>query len=332
MASLCPQCAYENPDQSSFCVRCGNRLSSNGQPNAASISSQSLPTYAAMPAPPLAAPSYSPPPASYNPPTSPFYGQAVQSAPPSAALPGAPAAPALPVQMGTGQGQIALRRAFAGYGTLIYHYSWLVNGGAAQASNARTAIFDVLRQRNIVGLNITQQRLMERGLMMEERDYLIARRGVSTVFVYAAPAGNDLYISRATTVLPPISNVRVAITILFAAIMFIGFFVRPDPYALYTGNILSYAIALFFTGLSIPILLVFIVLAIRSFIYWLIERDFWVLLRPNKLNDFQLDDIALMEHATDDTVKTAVKQVGLDASQITPPPLGYQAKQRIRAI
>jgi hypothetical protein len=31
-------------------------------------------------------------------------------------------------------------------------------------------------------------------------------------------------------------------------------------------------------------------------------------------------------------VKTAVKQVGLDASQITPPPLGYQAKQRIRAI
>jgi hypothetical protein len=234
--------------------------------------------------------------------------------------------------MGTGQGQIALRRAFAGYGTLIYHYSWLVNGGAAQVSNARTAIFDVLRQRNIVGLNITQQRLMERGLMMEERDYLIARRGVSTVFVYAAPAGNDLYISRATTVLPPISNVRVAITILFAAIMFIGFFVRPDPYALYTGNILSYAIALFFAGLSTPILLVFIVLAIRSFIYWLIEKDFWVLLRPNKLNDFQLDDIALMEHATDDTVKTAVKQVGLDASQITPPPLGYQAKQRIRAI
>lgn len=321
----CPQCAYENPEQSSFCVRCGNRLSTNGQPsNAGSISSQSLPTYAAMGAPAASAPSYSPPPTpSYNPPTGPFYTPASQSAPPSAAL---------STQMGTGQGQASIRRAFAGYGTLIFHHSWLVNGGAAQANTVRSTISDIIRQRNIVGLSVNQQRLMERGLLVEERDYLIARRGVSTVFVYAAPAGNDLYISRATTVLPTISNVRVAIFSLLFLIMVIGFFSHPDITTLYTGGILALAISVIFAVLSVPILLFFIIIGIRSFIYWLVEKDFWVFLRPNTLNDFQLDDIMLLEHATDDTVKAAVKQIGLDASQITPPAQGYQPKRRIRAI
>lgn len=333
MALLCPQCGYENPDQSGFCVRCGNRLSTNGQPlNAGSSSSQSLPTYAAMAAPPAAPPSYSPPPPSYNPPTGPFYASAAQSAPPSAALAAPLPSASLPVQMGTGQGLASIRRAFAGYGRLMYNDSWLVNRGAEQANAARNTVFEILRTRNIVGLNVNQQRLIERGLLMEERDYLVAHRGVATVFVYTAPAGNDLYVSRAITVLPAINNVRVAGAILAACIMFIGFFVRPDPYALLGGNILSYAIAELFDLVSIAILLIFIILAIRSFIYWLFERDFWYLLRLNKLNDFQLDDIMLLEQVTDDTVRTAVKRVGLDASQITPPPAGYRATQRMRAI
>jgi hypothetical protein len=330
MSLLCPQCAYENPDQSGFCVRCGNRLSSNGQPsNTGPVSSQSLPTYAGTgfgsPAP--SQPAYSPPPiSSYGPSaSSPYapYTPASQSAPPSGAY---------PIQMGAGQGQVALRRAFAGYGTLILHHSWLINGGSEQASNARSVILDILRQRNIVGLNVNPQRLMERGLLMEERDYLVARRSVATMFIYATPAGKDLYISRATTVLPAISNVRVAIFTILFLIMFLGFFIHPSPYSVLSGDVFGYVVASFFSVLSIPILLFFIVILVRSFIYWLVEKDFWVLLRPNTLNDFQLDDIMLLEHVTDDTVKTAVQQIGLDASQITPPPMGYQAKRRIRTI
>ena len=82
----------------------------------------------------------------------------------------------------------------------------------------------------------------------------------------------------------------------------------------------------------LPILLLFIALLIRSFINWLVEKDFWRLLRPNVLNDFQLDDIALLEHVTDDVVRDAVDQAGLDASKIVPPALGYQPKPNIRAI
>ena len=336
MALVCAQCAYENPDQSGFCVRCGNRLPSNGQPaNTGPFSNQSLPTYAAMGSPAPAAPSYSPPP--YSPPSAPSYGQSAGSAgaPYGAYAPAAQSAPssgAYPTQMGTGQGLASIRRAFAGHGTLISHYSWLINGGSEQAGNARSTILDILRQRNIAGLNVNPQHLMERGLLMEERDYLVARRGVSTMFIYTAPAGNDLYISRATTVLPAISNVRVAMFAIFFLIMFFGFFIHPSSYSILSGDVFGFLIASFFSVLSIPILLLFIVLLVRSFIYWLGEKDFWVLLRPNTLNDFQLDDIMLLEHVTDGTVKAAVKQIGLDASQITPPAGGYQPKKRIRAI
>ena len=30
MALTCPQCSHENPDRSTFCVRCGNRLQATG--------------------------------------------------------------------------------------------------------------------------------------------------------------------------------------------------------------------------------------------------------------------------------------------------------------
>ena len=331
MSLLCSQCAHENPDHSTFCIRCGNRLQSSGQSyNTGPTSNPSFPTFEV--AGPTASSStfLSPPPpiSSYN---------------QSSALPNSPYAPAsqsayasspYPMQMGTGQGQVSLRRAFAGYGTLVYHHSWLLSGGSEQAANARSTILDILRQRNIAGLNVNAQKLMERGLLMEERDYLIARRGVSTMFIYSAPAGNDLYISRATTVLPSISNVRVTIFCLLLLVMIIGFFVHPapSPYSPFAVDVVGTLVGALFTLLSWIILLFFLWALIRSFIYWLIEKDFWVLLRPNHLNDFQLDDIMLLEHVTDDTVKTAVKQVGLDASQVVPPTLGYQPRRRIRTI
>jgi len=39
-----------------------------------------------------------------------------------------------------------------------------------------------------------------------------------------------------------------------------------------------------------------------------------------------------LEHVTDDTVRDAVEQVGLDATKIVPPTQGYQPKQKIRAL
>lgn len=249
--------------------------------------------------------------------------------------PPAVAPPAPVMQMGTGQGLASVRRAFAGRGALILHHSWLLNGKQVQAATVRAAIFDILRQRNIAGLNVNAERLMERGLFMEERDYLTVRRGVSTVFVYVAPAGQDLYISRATTTLPLISYARAVILGALLLLMIFGLgaqqnLVSPSasPYGLPSVN----PVNVFLSILFYPLLLFFIVFLIRSFIHWIVEKDFWVYLRPNQLNDFQLDDIAVLEHATDDTVRAAMEQLNLDASKIIPPSQGYQPKQKIRLI
>src|SRR5437879_5017161 len=69
MALTCPQCSHENPDRSTFCVRCGNRLQSTGQigqvpsqfnvPSSFSYSAVSEPPPYT---PPPQVPSYSPPP------------------------------------------------------------------------------------------------------------------------------------------------------------------------------------------------------------------------------------------------------------------------------
>ena len=140
MSILCSQCAHENPDQSTFCIRCGNRLQSTGQfSNTGPSSSQSLPPYAATVAsvPPSLA--YAPPP-----PIPPYSSPSSASSYLSHAPASQGAAPisSYPIQMGTGQGQASLRRAFAGCGTLIFHHSWLISGGSEQTVNARATILE----------------------------------------------------------------------------------------------------------------------------------------------------------------------------------------------
>src|ERR1700694_4522358 len=120
MTITCPQCSYVNPDQSGFCVRCGNRL----QPGNQSSSSSSQPPYAA---------SVAAPPAAYS---APLPGPSYQSS----SLPYG--TQAYPAQMGSGQGTASIRRAFAGYGIPIMHYSWLLNGDEAQAVTIRSNIRD----------------------------------------------------------------------------------------------------------------------------------------------------------------------------------------------
>jgi hypothetical protein len=61
------------------------------------------------------------------------------------------------------------------------------------------------------------------------------------------------------------------------------------------------------------------------------EKDFWIYLRKRSLDDFHLDDIALLEHATDDTVIAATKELGIDSTQIVRPQ-SYRPERRISII
>jgi hypothetical protein len=246
---------------------------------------------------------------------------------------GAVAPPPPASQFGSSQSLASVRRAFAGHGQLIMHHSWLLPGDQAQAMAVRHGIQTKIEQRKIPQTVITPAKLTERGLLMEEREYLVAHRGVTTVFIYATPAGSDLYMSRATTVLPAISNIRIILTAILAIIMFIGFIDHPAASTSLYGVVdPGTFLAGFLNFLSFVILLFFIVMIVRSLIYWVLEKDFLRYLRPNILNDFNIDDIMLLEHVTDDVVRSAVEQLGLDASKIAPPSQGYNPRQRIRAI
>ena len=127
----CPQCSYVNPDQSLFCVRCGNRLYSSSP----STSSTSLPAYGVLGSAPQ------------TPQTSaPYVTQSFNT------------------QIGSGQGMASIRRAFAGHGVPIMHYSWLLSGEQEKALTVRSSIMEILKIHDIPRLNINLERLVERGI------------------------------------------------------------------------------------------------------------------------------------------------------------------------
>ena len=141
MSYTCPTCAFVNPDQSIFCVRCGNRFQAAGQasfaPSNSTISADPIyaspgyaPTYPSSSSSPHSQPAPSfPPPGAPSP-------SASQWASPHMASP----SPSYPAQMGTGQGQFSMRRAFAGHGISVMHYSWLLDGKEKQATTVLSTI------------------------------------------------------------------------------------------------------------------------------------------------------------------------------------------------
>lgn len=242
----------------------------------------------------------------------------------------------------------SLRRAFAGHGALITHHSWLVPGKQAEIMNVRQTIFDKVTQRGVDGLKINRENLTDQGAVDEHRDYITTRRKSTSVFVYATPAGPDLYLSRATTVQPKVSLARVIILILgiagiIAPIMGIAQSAASASASAaasaYGGGASSSAgglglvpwiiVLIFF---SFPLLWLFVIALARSFASLMLDKDFLVLLRSNRLTEFQRDEIALLEHMIDGVLQEAMKQLGLNADKITPPPGGYQPKERFRLI
>jgi hypothetical protein len=295
--------------------------------------------------------------------------------------------------MGTVSSQmmISARRAFAGHGIFLRHRSFVLPRKDAQADNVLQTIGDVLSKRN-PSFQLSGKHLCERGFQPEERYYLVLRRRVSSVFIYVAPAGDDLYISRSTSVLCSISFGRVlamllmilaicspiwilpvvAATVAHSATSVYSTAVSGNTSGAYHGSssntssaygsttatpsgssgaygstaatpgstngnasaVLGLAL-LFGFLLSLASTISFFVLIwylIRSFIYWLREKDFLIYLRSLFLKDFEMDDIMLLEHVTDMTIRMAVATIGLDASQIKPPEEGYKQDRRVRLL
>jgi zinc-ribbon domain len=320
MAIICPQCSLENPDQSTFCRRCGAPLTQNQEPANGGQGQLYVP-----PAEPIKQQGF-PAPAIPPPPLQPLPYQQMQP-PGMYAQPNiAPPPPGVPITIQLG------KRAFAGFGMPVSRESWLIADQQAQANTLLTATRDDLTQRGLPGLVINQTRLAERSFIVENRDYLTAHRGSSTVFVYITPAGRDLYISRTTTAQTPISLVRVAILTLLLILMIIGLAQSGSPPSLFGGFSLGAAISTILITFSYPLLLFFLVLIVASLLAWLIHNDVGMYLRPATMNDFQADDAALLEEAVDNSLRGAAQAAGVDGGKITKMGQGYRMRRRIRFI
>lgn len=214
-----------------------------------------------------------------------------------------------------------VQRAFAGKGTPTTHTSWLVDGKQVDPADLRLAIVEKVQQRYPNELKASQEHLSERDAVLEARDYVKIERAPASVYIYVTRFGPDLYISRTTTVQPALSPVRMAVLGLVFLLMIIGFIIgaATNPSAvLFKANV-----SLF----SAILLIFFIALVLRSIVLWLTEKDYLVYLRPNVLNDFRLDDGAILEHIADRGTREAAEGLGLDASDLAGSPRNYPARQ-----
>jgi hypothetical protein len=224
-------------------------------------------------------------------------------------------------QHSAGQGLPVVQRAFAGKGTPLMHTSWLLDGKQVSPSDLRSAIVEKIQQRYPNELKVSQEHLSERDAVLEERDYVRIERAPANIFIYVTPFANDLYISRTTTVQPPLSPVRIAVLGALFLLMLIGFIISAA-----SG---SAAIPSLFSAI---LLTFFVAIALHSVVLWLTEKDFLVYLRPNILNDFRIDDSAILEHIADRGMRDAAKELGLDDTVLSAPARNYPARQPLRLI
>lgn len=356
MSRICPQCSQTNQDDTTFCRFCGYRFQSNEpadidatirQGSLASVPANADPgstlktgdqqPAAAQPAPamtpqPQAAPAYPPQVATPNPgqpqPQAPYMPQPVQQQqqqayqmPPAygQAPYGVPAAP--------NASSSSLARAFAEKGTPVHHQSWLLDGKQVPPANLRTSLLENVQRQGVMGVTASFEHLREQGVMMEERDYVRVQYGTSSVFVYMAPMGQNLYVSRTSTVRQPYSPIRIGVLAGLILLLLISLIVVIIVNSSYGNSGFVDGLGTFFSYAFFGLLFFFIYLIIRSFIFLLTDKDFLAVLRPNRLHDFTQDTLSSIEKITDKAIRETLRQAGLNAEEITPSAQSYAPEQ-----
>lgn len=295
----CPNCQKENPAESRFCQYCGTTLNAPAP---------------ATPSSPVIRPAGQP--------------QVYQPVPASAPI----------GQVGGGGTSAAnIWGPFAGYGTRGRHVSWLLDDLGQMAEGLHEAVTARFDQRQIPGANRDWRTLTAKGLLVEKRPFYFIKRGITTVALYIARFGQDLYISQVTYVKGPISNIRVAILALM--LIFYIYFVTVYSSALLDG---FNSFNPFGSGGRFPFFLLCVIgplgtinnfllgLGLFYSIYkWIKERDFLAILRTPP-NEFQQDDTIALEKAVEETVRQSLDQVDIDVSLM--PPSQEQSFGRRRLI
>jgi hypothetical protein len=367
MSRICPQCSQINDDPISFCRRCGYRFQGDEQvisdEAAAQLANadpgatlrpgdqQAQPAQAAQPTPVVLTPQPQPQPVAVTP-GAPAYAQPAVAPGPNQPQGGfaPPPAPQGAYQMPPAYGQhpygapamvqapsaaSSLQRAFAGKGTPVHHQSWLLDGKQVPPATLRNSLIENVLKQGVMGVSAAPERLREQGVVLEERDFVKVQYGTSSVFVYMAPMGQNLYVSRISTVQQPFSRVRqfvlLSLFILLLICLLFYALINPSTTDLLSGNPGAYgfvdSMKTFFGYAFYGLLFFFLILLVRSLVYQFTDKDFLAFLRPNRLNDFTLDALSSIELVTDKAIRETLKQAGLNADEITKPAQSYAPEQ-----
>ncbi len=311
----CPQCHKENPNGSRFCQYCGTTL-------------------VAVSAPPIVG----------STPVVPSMSSSVPHPIHATSTPSPASRQTFPVQgsvgtLGDGGTSVAsIWGPFAGYGQRGRHVSWLLDELGERADALRQAVQARFEQRQIPRAAMRPMNLVGQGILVERRPFYFIQRGITTIAVYIARFGQDLYISQVTYAKGPINSLRVAI--LGLMLLFQLFYVFGYSAALASsagqinflssnGGVGSFLFLLcvigpvgFFNGFLLWLALLY------SIYKWIRERDFFAILRTPP-NEFQLDDIIALEKSVEETVRQSLDVVGIDKALMPPTPTGTGSRTRL---
>jgi len=226
---------------------------------------------------------------------------------------------------------------FAGYGTRGRHVSWLLDDLGEKAAALHEAVTKRFQQRQVPSSNMDWQTLVAKGLLVERRPFYFVQRGITTIALYLARFGKDLYISQVTYVKSPISNVRVAfltLLLLFQLYFMFGFtnsFVNSvegfDPIFGTGGGFGPIVFLLCIVGpLGAVTSIAWLLILAYSLYKYVTEKDFLALLRALP-NEFQYDDTVALEKAVEETVRQSLDAIGIDVNLM--PPSQERSRQRL---
>lgn len=355
MSRVCPQCSHINPDSTVFCTRCGYRFQGNEQAisdeaagqqaNLAGLAPDADPSATLTPGSQQASASQAqamPP----NVPSTPAFAPNMatpSSNQPAGFMPPQPQQGGYPMQSAYGQQPYgappmamqasgsSLQRAFADKGTPVRHQSWLIDGKQAQPPLLRNTLIENIQRQGVMGVNAVPERLREQGVVMEERDYVRVQYGASSIFVYMAPMGQSLYISRTSTVQQPYSRIRIGVVLGLFVLMLLSWLLFAIINPSFPDDGFAAGAKTFFGYAFFGLLFFFVYLLLRAVVSAIAEKDFLAYLRPHILNDFTLDALSAVEQITDKGIRETVKQAGLNPAEITPAQ-GFPLRQPLHQL
>ena len=315
MSSPCPNCGAPDPGSGRFCIHCGHPLPENvttepqdyfGTPVQEDVLSSEI---------------------IYEP----AEGILSSSEPPPQI-----SRPSHPMLVGgvTGVSAASIWGPFAGMGTRGRHVAWLLDNLGQKAEDLRNAVTHRFQDRHIPNVSVQPQILVAKGLLVEQRPYYLIRRGRTTIGLYIAQFGKDLYISQVSYFKGPISVARIIIVslmtifALFYPLMLSGV---ADNVNVGLGGVsgLGEMVGMLccMGPVYLGVWLALILMALFAVYKFVADKDILAPLRVQP-NEFDQDDLIALEKAVEQTVRESLDVVGIE-QELMPPAEEYGLRQRL---